>query len=296
MRDHASHTAEAVCLMRAREQRRAPADRIVVDPYAEAFLSPAGRFGLRAASVLPALADAAEQLSSGLETFALARHALLDRWLSEALDEGEAAQVVILGAGYDTRAWRFAEALAGRPVYEVDHPATARRKARLVHEHGSEWPAVDRHVVECDFEIESLPDALARTAYDPSLRTAWTWEGVSMYLRRASVVRTLEDIAALSAPGSRLGMDLWVLLDDPDLRASFMRASANLLSLLGEPVTFGLHPDDAPDFLARRGLAVRERVDAGALQRHVVPDGRAVYPAMWCCLAEVDPGVRPATG
>lgn len=286
MRDRASHTAEAVCLMRAREQHRPPDARILDDPYAQTFLSPAGRLGLRATSALPALADAAQQLSSGLETFALARHALLDRWLVQAVEEG-ATQVVILGAGYDTRAWRLAPQLHGCPVFEVDHPATARRKARRLHEHGQSWPEVPRHVAECDFEVEAFPDALARAGFDPTARTAWAWEGVSMYLRRAAVVRTLEAVAAHSASGSTLGMDLWFLLDDPDLRATWMRASANLLSLLGEPITFGLHPDDAEDFLRRRGLTLRERVDAGALQRHVVPDGRAVYPAMWCCLAGV---------
>lgn len=291
MRERASHTAEAVCLMRAREHLRPEGERILDDPYAQAFLSPAGRLGLRAAQALPALADAAQQLSSGLETFALARHALLDRWLVQAVEEG-ATQVVLLGAGYDTRAWRLAPRLRGCPVFEVDHPATARRKARLLHEHGRDedgapWPSVPRHVAECDFEVEAFPDALARAGFDPTARTAWAWEGVSMYLRRAAVVRTLEAVAAHSAPGSSLGMDLWFLLDDPDLRATWMRASANLLSLLGEPITFGLHPDDAPDFLRRRGLSLRERVDAGSLQRHVVPDGRAVYPAMWCCLAGV---------
>jgi len=290
MRDRPSRTAEAVCLFRAREQLRPEPARILTDPYAQVFLSPTGRLGLRAAAAAAPLADAADRLSSGLETVALARHALLDRWLLAALDEEPAAtQVVILGAGYDTRAWRHAQALAGRPIFEVDHPATARRKARLVAEHGGDWPVTNRHVVEVDFEVEDFTEALLRAGFDPSLRTLWTCEGVTMYLRRAAVIRTLSAISAHSAAGSRLGLDWWFLLDDPDLRATMMRVSAGLLSLLGEHITFGLHPDDAPDFLGRRGFRVRERMDAGALQRHVVPDGRPVYPALWVCLAEVDP-------
>lgn len=290
MRERASHTAEAVCLMRAREQLRDPAHRILHDPYAAAFLSPAGRLGLRAAALAPAVADAAEVLASGLQTYVLARHATFDHWLHQALAQG-AEQVVLLGAGYDTRAWRMSEDLAGRPIFEVDHPATSRRKTRLLAEahqaDGPRWPEVRREVVECDFESERFVDRLRDRGFHPERRTFWIWEGVTMYLRRAAVVRTLEDLAAHSAPGSGLAMDLWYLLDDPDLRATFLRASANLLSLLGEPVTFGLHPDDAEDFLARRGLHLRERAEAGDLQRDRVPDDRPVYPAIWCCRAEV---------
>lgn len=290
MRERASHTAEAVCLIRAREQLREPEHRVLHDPFASTFLSPAGRLGLRAAGMAPGLVDAAEQLSSGLQTFVLARHALFDTWLRHAL-AGPCQQVVLLGAGYDTRAWRLATSLADRPVFEVDHPATSRRKARLLAAGnlaaGPAWPPVFRQVVECDFEHDRFVDRLVERGFDPQARTFWIWEGVTMYLRRAAVVRTLDDIAARSAPGSLLAMDLWFLVDDPDLRATFLRASANLLSVLGEPITFGLHPEDAADFLARRGLRLRESVDAGDLQRQQVPDGRAVYPAIWCCLAEV---------
>lgn len=290
MRERASHTAEAVCLIRAREQLREPEHRILHDPFAALFLSPAARLGLRAAGMAPGLVDAAEALSSGLQTYVLARHALFDAWMRRALD-GPCTQVVLLGAGYDTRPWRLAGALAGRPVFEVDHPATSRRKARMLAEgglaDGPAWPETRREIVECDFEQDRFVERLVDRGFDPQAPTFWIWEGVTMYLRRVAVVRTLEDIAACSGPGSQVAMDLWYLVDDPDLRATFLRASANLLSVLGEPITFGLHPEDAADFLARRGLKLQEAVDAGGLQREMVPDGRAVYPAIWCCLAGV---------
>ena len=59
-----------------------------------------------------------------------------------------------------------------------------------------------------------------------------------MYLTRSAVKATLDTIRAMTAPGSELAMDFWYLLDSPDVLASAYRMSANLLSLLGEPVTF----------------------------------------------------------
>ena len=118
--------------------------------------------GARSRAPLPIAGTPAE-----LTTFVLCRHRAIDDRLAAALDGG-VEQVVVLGAGYDTRAWRFAEKLGGRPVWEVDFPATARRKAGLARRHAAELPATTLHRVEVDFERESFAERLEARASPPA--------------------------------------------------------------------------------------------------------------------------------
>ena len=102
-----------------------------------------------------------------------------------------------------------------------------------------------------------------------------------MYLTREAVKGTLRAIAMLGGPGTELAMDFWYLVDAPDLLSSAYRASASALSLVGEPVTFGIHPEDCVGFLEREGFRVEEIADAAALEKRYVQDRRRVHPAMY---------------
>lgn len=255
--------------MRAVDQTRPPADRIVDDPYAPWFLGALARAQLSTGRF-------AKTFLPGLTGYIQVRHRYMDDRLREALVDG-VEQVVVLGAGYDMRAYRFAAELAGRPVFEVDYPSTARRKERLLH--GRSLPPADVRRVHIDFQTQTLPGVLEPAGFRTGARTFFFWEGVSMYLTRAAVKGTLGTLHALGGPGSALTMDFWQLLDAPDLVATAHRVSAGLLHFLNEPVTFALHPEDAPDFLGRLGWSVRDVADADTLGRRYVRDGRAVYPA-----------------
>ncbi len=270
-----SRTAESVCFLRAVEHARPPDARIVDDPFAARFLGPTMRLVL-ATGLGPVLLPS-------LATFVAARHRYIDDALRAALRTG-IAQVVVLGAGYDARAWRFADALAGRPVFEVDHPATQRRKARL--SAGLDVPPVDVRRVPVDFQVDRLDTALVEAGFVPGRPTFFAWEGVTMYLRREAVRTTLTTLHALGGAGSSLALDAWFLLDHPGLGGAWHRFAANLLSLVGEPITFSLHPEDAGPFLRAAGWAVRDLADAAELTRRYVRDGRGVYPADYVLLAE----------
>src|SRR5690349_3628384 len=114
MRGLPSITAEAVCFMRALEQRREARERILDDPWAEAFLSPIARGTLTAVKASGDLGQDAERLLfPGVTTYVLARHRFIDDALARRLSEGDVEQVMLLGAGYDTRAWRFADRAKG---------------------------------------------------------------------------------------------------------------------------------------------------------------------------------------
>ncbi len=273
-----SRTAEAVCLMRAHEHARAGRRRVVDDPYAQWFLRPVARAALASEGVLPQLARYAERTTDGLLQFVLARHRYMDDALRTAL-HGRVQQVVLLGAGYDMRAYRLAKAIGRRPVFEVDHPATSRRKARVVARHAGELPAAAVRRVAVDFEAQSFRTELRKAGFREGQRTFFVWEGVSMYLTRASVKKTLTTMRAMSAPGSHVVLDLWYLPDAPDATSTVRRLSANLLAVLGEPVTFGIHPEDAGPFFARLGFRVRDLADANALRKLYFSAKTHLYPS-----------------
>lgn len=283
-----SRTAEATAFQRATERTQPPRLRILDDPWAEHFLRPGMRAAL-AAYGTSGLAKRADALL-GLTHFVVTRHRYIDDRLEEALAAG-AAQVVVLGAGYDSRAFRFAGALGERPVFELDHPATQGRKERILGKLARTLPlpAVDVRRVPIDFERASVAQRLASAGFDRRQRTFFVWEGVSMYLTRDAVKKTLATVAELAPPGSEIAFDAWFLLDDPGLRSTWHRLSANLLHLLGEPVTFSLHPEDATPFLARLGFELCDVARAGDLEHRYARRGRRlhVYPACYLAHARI---------
>ncbi len=153
--------------------------------------------------------------------------------LDRAIVSGEPVpQLVILGAGFDSRAWRL-EALQHTTVFEVDHPATQALKR----ERACAWPAKAQQVrfVAMDFRHDDLAALLRAAGYDTNQRTFWLWEGVTMYLRPAEVAANLAAFASLSASGSRLA--LTYLRKD---RGKTPRSV--LLALMGEAISSAYSP------------------------------------------------------
>jgi methyltransferase (TIGR00027 family) len=129
----------------------------------------------------------------------------IDSRLDAAVREG-AKQVVILGAGYDTRAYRFTDMLKDLRVFEVDQPDTQEVKIRRVRDAIGEPPAHLTYVA-VDFRSQTIGDALAGAGFRSDLRTFFIWEGVTMYLPAEAVRATLQWIASHSAPGSAVVFD-----------------------------------------------------------------------------------------
>lgn len=280
MRDAPSKTAELVCFMRAADAREPESHRILSDVHAELFLSPLSRAALATWRIAGTMNRWAGDLSPGVSTFVVARHRFIDEAMLAAVKRGLIKQVVLLGAGYDTRAYRFSAELAGTQIFEVDHPATGRRK-RTVVEANAQLLVDPGNVtrVEIDFRVDVLADRLKDSGFNPKLPTFFVWEGVSMYLTREQVKGTVRDLHALAAPGSELAIDFWFLIDDPSLFSTVHRAGAHMLYFLGEPITFAIHPEDAESLLERLGWKVRDLAIASELEARFVKDERRVSPA-----------------
>ena len=163
-------------------------------------------------------------------------------------------QLVILGAGLDTRAWRL-PALRGGRVFEVDHPATQAYKRAHVAALGPALAQVE--FVAVDFARDDLARALAAAGHDPSVPTLWVWEGVIMYLDDAALRGTLAVIRELSAAGSTL----LAHYHEPEQTAYVAVARRLMFSWLGEPQVGVRKRQTLRDELVRAGFQVIE--DAG---------------------------------
>ncbi|MER5879515.1 class I SAM-dependent methyltransferase [Streptomyces sp. NPDC001910] len=150
--------------------------------------------------------------------------------IDEALRAHVGDQLVILGAGLDTRAWRLSE-LARTDVWEVDRPASQEDKQDRL---PTEQAVVARSVrfTPVDFALDDLGTALDSAGHDPSAPTTWLWEGVIPYLTRDEVRATVAALAARTAPGSALVVNY----QTPSTRAA---AGRLLTRFLGSSITSG---------------------------------------------------------
>ena len=184
---------------------------------------------------------------------------------------GGAAQLVVLGAGGDSRAYRFARELARTRVFEVDHPETSAWKQACVRRMNGDLPQ-QVSFVPVDFAIEDVATALARAAFDPALRTIFLWEGVTMYLRPEGVDAVLS-LVARTPPGSSVAFDyLYADMITHPARFDGALEQTSFAASRGEPFTFGLSPDTdhLKSFMAARGLSLARSWDDREL--------RSVYP------------------
>ena len=265
-----SLTAEAVTMARALEHIKPPAERVVDDPWAHLFLSTAARRTVAAWSD-SVTGRVLRRLGATGTTYVPLRHRFIDDHLAAALDAG-VGQVVLLGAGYDTRAYRFADQLDGRPVFEVDLAPISRAKAATIAKHEDQFPDANVVRVEIDFESQALGDVLDDAGFTVGGVSFFIWEGVPMYLTRAAVTATLDAVYELSADGSQIAHDMWYLVDDPGPLGTARRGAPGALSLIGEPVTFGVHPEDYDYLLRRHGFHIVDLALASELQARYAPD------------------------
>ena len=208
-----------------------------------------------------------------------ARTHFIDAALRRALADG-ATQVVILGAGYDSRAYRFRQAFPQVRFFEVDLPATSERKRERLAEVFGAVPDYVRYA-PIDFDTQKLEDVLPPLGYDPKQRTFFIMEGVTMYVVEAGNGATLEFIRKHSAPGSRLVFDYLLRPVVEGKYKGYWAADyiAFAVARRGEPYVTGWMPPEAAAFVKKHGLVLVEDVgDRVLLKRHMTgsdgkPDG-----------------------
>jgi methyltransferase (TIGR00027 family) len=258
-RGRASRTAQHNALFRALESARPDGQRVVDDEVARTLLS-GGLALVPRIAAMPGMAEPilryVDRRWPGVRTAVVARTRLIDDLLAELVPTVD--QVVILGAGFDTRAHRLS-ALRGKDVFEVDHPDTQAAKRRALRRLDAP-PGL--RLVPCDFQAGRLEAALADAGFDPARRTLVLWEGTTNYLTEDAVDATLR-WCARAPEGSHLVMTYVdrAVIDHPE-RFSGTEQLFATLDDVGERFTFGLRPQETAAYLAERGLALRSDVAA----------------------------------
>ena len=221
----ASKTALMVCAYRARASKwKKP---LFVDPWSEQLAGAEGE-------------DIARRLDARfppMETWLALRVAYIDRLVAQAYDQLSIRQIVVLGAGYDTRAARLPR--AGAKYFEVDHPATqAAKRERLSQLSG--YPVEAARYVTCNFEREDPIERLVANGFSAREPALVIWEGVVPYLTEGAIRATASRLASGLDPRSLVVFDfVGKKFASGDVKSDKDKETREYVGELGEPIRYG---------------------------------------------------------
>jgi methyltransferase (TIGR00027 family) len=182
------------------------------------------------------------------------RKAFCERHVREGVDAG-ATQVLVLGAGYDTLGWRLAPEFSGVNFFEIDHPATARLKARGIEKMGGRK---NLRLIAEDLGKRKLSDVLeASDSWDRDAQTVIIVEGLVMYLSPDAVRDLFCQCAEVSGSGSRVAFSY--IPTGEGGRPDAGRWTGMMLWLQkagGEPWEWSIRPEALGGFLEETGWKI----------------------------------------
>lgn len=272
----------ATMVAAARALATAEPDPIISDPYAATLVRAVGvDFFTRLVDgdvVVPASGDADPVR---LMTDAMAvRTRFFDEFFLAASAAG-ITQSVILASGLDTRSYRLAWP-AGAVVYELDQPEVITFKTKALAEHGAA-PAAQLRTVSIDLR-DDWPAALRQAGFDPGRPSAWSAEGLLMYLPPDAQDRLFDNITELAAPGSRVATEF----HGGDFGGALADRAKEVFGAMGTDnpgLDFGglFYPGErshVPDYLRARGWDVhtRARTDVYTDYGRVFPESTTLEP------------------
>lgn len=228
--------AELIANVRAYESSKSEDERICYDPLAIHFINP------KMWEVLVEHPEMAADTEAGINSI-VSRVKYLDDIVEKSVKEG-LEQLVILGAGFDTRAYRI-DGLENIKVFEVDHPTTQQYKTRKIKE---TFQSNSENVVyvPVDFESEKISEELFKKGYNASLKTLFLMEGFIYYITPEAVAETLSFIVKNSGNGSAVVFDY--LLDSGVKEGNKQRPDTNVFK-------FGIKEDGLEEFLGQFGFS-----------------------------------------
>lgn len=252
----ASRTAERVAERRAAHQVLDPPP-VLVDPLAIRVIEPEAAHRLRS--------HPQEFNDSRLAPYLRAAFAVRSRYAEDELAcavEQRVGQYVVLGAGFDTFAYR--NPFADLHVFEVDHPATQAAKRQRLSDARIEVPA-NMTFVSVDFASQSLRERLIDASFDVTKPAFFSWLGVVPYLEMDAIKSTLAFIASL-APSTSVVFDYGVPRDSLGLFARIVFDSmAKRVAAAGEPWKTFFLPEELLRFLRSLGFSFVEDLGAAEL-------------------------------
>lgn len=257
-----SETALFAALRRTIANKEFKNEEFGPDYLAEYFLPPHFRFFLRFQRIRENTKNRLNGFLPGLNEYMIARTAYFDRLFVGALNS-QAPQIVLLGAGYDSRAYRFANLNRGTRIFELDAAPTQDRKRECLRKARIEIPEPVTFVA-IDFNQQSLGDALGRAGYKNDQKTLFIWEGVSYYLEVEAVDTTLEFVSQASHHESAIAFDYTVSISEENMDDYYgAREFAKTMreQHADEELMFSIDEGETESLLAQRGLKMVDHLD-----------------------------------
>jgi len=246
-------SAMAVVFHRLQESQKPEGERICYDPYAIYFADPSILEWLaNNPEKAKAMQEQGERLFPGLQNSNVARVRFFDDFVISSLDKG-LKQLVILGAGYDTRAYRI-KGLEKIKTFEVDRLETQADKIEKIRKIFGSLPS---HVVyvPADLAIDDFGRRLLEVGYDRSLKTLFLMEGLLMYLMPEMVDKILSFIVKNSCKGSSILFDYYLQSATDETYERGKRLMKALGDNAGVKLQFLIKEGEAETFLKARGFS-----------------------------------------
>lgn len=270
-------TAEGIAFHRALEMLLPPPMRVCEDRYASHFLSPPFVALLNDPDRIKILIDRAAKEVPGVNGTIIARVRFFDDYLNQCLVDGF-QQIVLLGAGFDSRAYRFDNIHRKAKVYELDRLDIQSQKTSVLKRLFGQIP---KHVsfVSVDFESENFGKKLIDAGFNQDQPAFFIWEGVTMYLCADEVDATLSFISNKCTAGSRIIFDYFP--------ATIVEGTCNLpeaqglrerVNAINENFCFSIAPNQVNDLLESHDFSVILNVNAQKLKSRYFKDAAEHRP------------------
>ena len=213
--------------------------------------------------------------SKGIYEYVIARTKYFDAVFREALQE-DFEQIIIFGAGYDSRALRFSDLNKATKVFELDAPKTQEDKQKGFQKR--RLPLPDKLVfIPIDFNKEKLQDKIFQAGFSEGKKTLFTLEGVTMYLSKEAIDSTFNFMSDISMAGSTVVFDhIFTGVLRGENKYYGEKNMVENVSKSGENWTFGLEEGEAKMFLEKFGFALRDNCDSAALEERYFKDSNGV--------------------
>lgn len=268
------NTALGAAVCRLLEQFQPEKIRLFHDPVVGDLVGTPIRVLMQFKSMRNFTIKQTDAVASGIYGSQICRTRFIDEAVESALAQG-IEQVVILGAGLDTRPYRLS-GMEHVSIFEVDLPPVQKIKKQRINKHFARL-LTRVAFLPIDFSTQSLEQVFAGTIFDSSKPSIFVWEGVTQYLSEEAVRKTLAFISA-AAPGSILVFTY--VLQSVIARCSALPGAGKMMDVMakrGSDWLFGLEPASAPSFLQPFHLEVTEDVGSAEYQiRYLRPLGRSL--------------------
>ncbi len=252
-KNNSSRTAEDMAGFRAIETLRSKEDRTCDDPFAKHFLTGAWATRYKSPIQSKLFLWISHIINPGATNTVPLRLRFIDDYIKTCIKDG-LEQLVILGAGFDCRAYRMEELKDGVTVFEVDYPATQDHKRNVLNTIMSETPD---HVVFVPYQLEEKGFAtqLLARGYDKNKKSLFIMEGLIMYLAPKTVKELFSFISSHSCPGSAAIFDfLPPGIEDGSINNRGGKNMHKWAIKKGEPFKFSIDIDKLPQFLSELGF------------------------------------------